>query len=141
MFGLDTSTEFGRHVAKRLERDTLIWITTVGTSSRPFPTLVWFLWTGSEFLIFSQADKPKLTHVAHNPRAALHLESNGQGGDVVIFSGTARLDLGGPTREEEAAYKRKYTRGISGLGMTYEEFRQSYSQTVRFTPERLRGWV
>jgi PPOX class probable F420-dependent enzyme len=141
MLRLDTTTAFGAHVAGRLQQETLIWLTTVGADGIPQPTLVWFLWTGTDILVFSQPTKPKLANVAHNPRVALHLESNGTGGDVVILTGHARIDPAGPSPAEEAAYEPKYAERITRMGLTYDDFTRAYSVTIRIVPQKLRGWM
>jgi PPOX class probable F420-dependent enzyme len=141
MLTLDTSTEFGSHVTKRFEHDTIVWLTTVSTDGAPHPTPVWFLWTGTEFLLFSQPDKPKLHNIAANPHIALHLDSDGQGGNVVVVNGHARVDPGGPTEAEREAFEPKYADHLDRLGVTYDEFAGTYSVTVRITPDKLRGWT
>ena len=141
MSTVDLSTEFGAHVAKRLETDTLIWLTTVGSTGTPYPTLVWFLWTNSEVLIFSQPDKPKLRHLARNQQVTLNFQSNSHGGDVVVMHGVARAPAELPTEEERKIYAQKYAEGIKSLGMTYEQLAAKYSVPIRIRLEKLRGWA
>ncbi|MEV6135862.1 TIGR03667 family PPOX class F420-dependent oxidoreductase [Nocardia sp. NPDC051990] len=137
---VDTGTAFGARVADRLEREHVIWLTTVGGSGTPQPNPVWFQWRDGEFLIFSQADKPKLRNIARNPRVSLHLNSTATGGDVVVLTGTARIDEAGPTPAEVAEFTAKYTEGLASLSMTEEQFHADYSVAVRITPDRLRGF-
>ncbi|MFI7671175.1 TIGR03667 family PPOX class F420-dependent oxidoreductase [Nocardia sp. NPDC049526] len=137
---VDTGTAFGARVAARLERENVIWLTTVGRSGTPQPNPVWFQWRDGEFLIFSQADKSKLRNIARNSRVSLHLNSTATGGDVVILTGAARIDEAGPTPAEVAAFTEKYTEGLASLSMTEEQFHAEYSVTVRITPDRLRGF-
>ncbi|MFI6870252.1 TIGR03667 family PPOX class F420-dependent oxidoreductase [Nocardia sp. NPDC050406] len=137
---VDTSTKFGAHVAERLGRDTVAWLSTVGPSGTPQPNPVWFLWDGTDFLVFSQPEQPKLRNIARNPRISLHLNSTEHGGDVVVLTGDAKVDPAGPTPEEIEAYSAKYTRGFVDIKMTAEEFYASYSVLIRITPDRLRGF-
>ncbi|MFX0580651.1 TIGR03667 family PPOX class F420-dependent oxidoreductase [Nocardia nepalensis] len=137
---VDTGTAFGAKVAARLEQENIIWLTTVGPSGTPQPNPVWFQWRDGEFLIFSQADKSKLRNIARNPRVSLHLNSTAFGADVVILTGTARIDESGPTKTEIAAFTEKYTKGLASISMTEEQFHAEYSVTVRITPDRLRGF-
>jgi PPOX class probable F420-dependent enzyme len=141
MLTLDTSTEFGAHVTKRLEHDTIVWLTTVSPGGTPHPTPVWFLWNGHDIVLFSQPDKPKLSNSAANPHVALHLDSDGHGGNVVVATGRARTDPTGPTEAERDAFKRKYADDLERLGVTYDELAASYSVTVRIAPDKLRGWT
>lgn len=135
----DSATEFGARVAERLDREEIVWLTTVGPTGTPQPNPVWFRWDGESFLIFSQPDRPKLRNIARNPRVALHFNGTASGGDIVVFGGTARLELG-PDPDEIAAYLEKYRDGLAGLSMTADQFRADYSVPIRVIPDRLRGF-
>ncbi|WP_406236239.1 TIGR03667 family PPOX class F420-dependent oxidoreductase [Nocardia sp. NBC_01009] len=137
---VDPGTTFGAKVAARLDSEQVIWLTTVGASGTPQPNPVWFGWDGEEFLFFSQPDKPKLRNIARNSRVSLNLNATETGGNVVILTGTARVDESGATAEEIAAYTEKYTKGLVDISMTDEEFFAEYSVAVRVTPDRLRGF-
>ncbi|MET8878503.1 TIGR03667 family PPOX class F420-dependent oxidoreductase [Nocardia sp. NPDC004604] len=137
---VDTGTAFGAKVAARLAQENIIWLITVGPSGTPQPNPVWFQWRDGEFLIFSQADKSKLRNIARNPRVSLHLNSTESGGDVVVLTGTARIDESGATPAETAAFTEKYTEGLASISMTEDQFHAEYSVTVRITPDRLRGF-
>ncbi|MFI9506255.1 TIGR03667 family PPOX class F420-dependent oxidoreductase [Nocardia sp. NPDC052566] len=137
---VDPDTELGAKVAERLEREQVIWLTTVGSTGTPQPNPVWFQWRDGEFLLFSQADKPKLRNLTRNPRVSLNLNSTEHGGEVAILTGTARIDENGASADEIAAYTEKYSRGMVDISMTAEQFYAEYSVAVRITPDRLRGF-
>jgi PPOX class probable F420-dependent enzyme len=137
---VDTATQFGAKVAARLDSEHIVWLTTVGPSGTPQPNPVWFRWQDGEFLIFSQADKAKLRNIARNPRVALNLNSTETGGDVVVLTGSARIDETGATGAEKAAFTEKYTKGLVDISMTEAQFYAEYSVPVRVTPDRLRGF-
>lgn len=139
MLTIDTSTDFGARVACRLENESIGWLVTVDADQMPQPSPIWFLWDGETFLIYSQPDTPKLRNIAHNPRVALHLDGDGQGGDIVILTGEARLDLDAPPATANAAYLSKYATAIERIGMTPESFAETYSAALRMTPAKLRG--
>jgi len=139
MLNLDPSTEFGARVERRLSEKWIGWLSTVDSEGTPQPTPVWFLWDGTSLLIYSQPDTPKLRNIERNPRVALHLDGNGQGGDIVVLTGEARLAPDAPPADALPAYLEKYREGIARLGATPEGFAQEYSVPVRMTPDRLRG--
>ena len=91
------------------------------------------------FLIYSQADTPKLRNVAARPEVALHLDGDGRGGDIVIVTGEARIDRAAPPADRVPAYVTKYKEGMRRIGMTPESFARAYSVAVRVTPRHLRG--
>jgi len=51
---IDLSTDFGARVARRLDDEIMIWLTTVRADGTPQPSPVWFLWIDQSILIYSQ---------------------------------------------------------------------------------------
>jgi PPOX class probable F420-dependent enzyme len=97
------------------------------------------LWTGDSFLIFSKPEGFKVQHLDRNSRAALHLDGDGQGGDIIVFAGDAQvMQVPIPTNELDA-YVTKYNDGFKRINMDPESFRQTYQTVIRMTPTRLRG--
>ncbi|MFI5502136.1 TIGR03667 family PPOX class F420-dependent oxidoreductase [Nocardia asteroides] len=136
---LDEDTPFGAQVARRLARDQVIWLTTIGAGTTPQPNPVWFLWQDPTFLIYTAPAAKRLAHLARNPRVALNFNSTDTGGEVVVFTGTARV--GEPVRAQTVAdYVRKYTQGFVDIKMTEAEFFQTYSTPIHITPDHLRGF-
>jgi PPOX class probable F420-dependent enzyme len=140
MFTIDTSSSFGSRVAKRLADELILWLTTVGGSGAPHPNPVWFLWTGSEILVFSQRGRAKLHNIAANPSVAANFNATRTGGDVVVINGAALVDQNGPTDAEKAAYDKKYADQMAGLNMSPEQVHQEYAVLIRITPAKLRGF-
>lgn len=140
MISIDTSTEFGKRIARQLGDETVVWLTTVGRSGTPAPNPVWFLWHGEQVLIASQPDKAKLHNIAARPRVALNFNATHSGGDVGVISGTAEIDDNPIRGDELAAYNSKYGQDIAHLGMTNDQFHADYSVLVRITPDKLRGF-
>jgi PPOX class probable F420-dependent enzyme len=137
---IDLTTEFGARVARRLEQELIIWLTTVRVDGTPQPSPVWFLWADQSLLIYSQPNKQKLRNIAQNPKVALNFNSNASGGDIAVIAGTARIDPQAPPADRIKAYLAKYRQKIADLGSTPEAFAQSYSVAVRVTPTGLRGF-
>ncbi|GAA3094721.1 PPOX class probable F420-dependent enzyme [Kribbella aluminosa] len=140
MFSIDTSTGFGKRIARQLEDERVVWLTTVAKSGTPAPTPVWFLWYGDELLIGSEPGKAKLRNIAAHPQVAVNFNATHTGGDVGVITGTARIDPEPLSGEALAAYNTKYADDIAGLGMTPDQFHAAYSVLVRLTPEKLRGF-
>jgi PPOX class probable F420-dependent enzyme len=136
---IDTSTEFGQRVERRLREDRLIWLTTVAADGTPQPSPVWFLWDGDSILIYSRPSAPKLRHIERQPKVALNLDGDGQGGDIVIVTGEAVIAADAPPAHRVPEYARKYAWGFDRLKMTAEQFAQAYSVPIRIRPTKLRG--
>jgi PPOX class probable F420-dependent enzyme len=140
MFTIDTSTDFGARISKQLDNEVVLWLTTVGKSGTPAPNPVWFLWNGTDILVFSQSDKAKLHNIAANPRVSLNFNATHTGGDVGVITGTAILDEAHASPDDLAAYNTKYAEGLAGLDMTPEQFHRDYPVLIRITPDKLRGF-
>jgi PPOX class probable F420-dependent enzyme len=136
---IDLKSEFGQRVARRLQEDGIIWLTTVSSDGTPQPRPVWFLWDGESFLIYSRPATQKLGHIARHPRVSLNLDGDGRGGDIVVFTGTARVEPDAPPADQVPAYVEKYGWGFQRIGMTPAQFAESYSVALRIRPDRLRG--
>lgn len=139
MIQIDSSTDFGKRVERRLEEETVIWLTTVRPDGQPVPVPVWFYWDGETALIYSQPDTPKLRNIEQNPRVSLNFDSDGTGGDIVQFDGQARIDDATPPATGVPAFIDKYRDGIDRIGTTPEGFARAYSVPIRVTLTRLRG--
>jgi len=136
---IDESTEFGARAARRLRGDLLAWLTTVDGRGTPQPIPVWFLWDGDrEVLIYSRPGTAKLPNIERNPRVSLHLDGNGQGGDVVVCLGAARLS-DDPPADRVADYVAKYAPLIERNRWSAESFAADYSVPLRITITRIRG--
>jgi PPOX class probable F420-dependent enzyme len=136
---IDTGSEFGGRVARRLRDELIYWLVTIGPDGTPQPSPVWALWDGETFLVYSRPDTPKLRNIPSRPRVALHLDGDGRGGDIVIVTGDAQIATDAPAADQVAAYVAKYREAMRRIGMTPESFARAYSVAVRVTPARLRG--
>jgi PPOX class probable F420-dependent enzyme len=126
--------------AERLGADRIAWLTTAGADGQPQSSPVWFVWDGSAFWLRSQANAGKVANLRANPKVALHLADDGDGGDIVTAEGTAEIVDRLPD-DVEAAYLSKYgTAIVSALETTPEKLMAEYPTTVRVTPTRARTW-
>lgn len=136
---IDTSTAFGARAERRLRSERIAWLVTVRADGTPQPSPVWFLWDGESFLIYSRPRTQKLRNIARNPRVSLHLDGDGEGGDIVTVTGDARVAEGEPPADEVPAYVEKYGWGFERLGMTARRFARDYSVPIRVRFAGLRG--
>ena len=135
----DQTLQFGERMKERLRDDLIIWLTTIGKDGTPQPSPVWFLWEGDSMLIYSRPNTPKLRNIERHGAVALNFNTNSDGGDVVVFTGTARLDPQAPPSDQVAAYQAKYTTGIANIGLKPATFALAYSAALRVTITRVRG--
>lgn len=137
---LNLNTTLSEAELKRLEQELVIWLTTVREDGLPMPTPVWFLWTGRDFLIYSQPETQKVLNITRNPQVALNLNSDAWGGEVLILHCEAEISPGSPPALQNDAYVEKYSHGITDIQMTPESFSADYSTAIRVRPLKVRRW-
>jgi PPOX class probable F420-dependent enzyme len=139
-FAIDTTTPFGERAARRLRDDRVAWLTTTSADGTPQPVPVWFLWDGAEsFLMYSRPGTAKLRNIAERPRVSLHLDGNGEGGDIVVVLGDASVS-DDPPAHALPGYVAKYAAFIERNSWTPESFASDYSVPLRITATKLRGF-
>lgn len=137
---IDTSTEFGQRVQRRLQEESIVWLTTVRKDGQPIPVPVWFLWDGdAEVLIYSRPNTPKLRNIADQPKVSLNFDSDGTGGNIIQFDGEARADIDAPMANAVDPFIEKYRGGLSRIGTTPDDFASAYSVAIRVRLTNLRG--
>lgn len=139
MLDLKLDTEFGARVLQRLQSEPIIWLTTVNASGMPQPSPVWFLWEAGSVLIYSKPNVPKLRNIARNPSVALNFDGNGQGGNIIVLTGTAQIEADAAPAHRVAEYAQKYGAYMARNGWSHEKFAQLYSVAIRVTPQDVRG--
>ena len=136
---IDFTTEFGKRAESRLNEDHIIWLTSVDTHGKPQPRPVWFLWEAGSILIYSRPQTHKVHHIVNNPQVSLNFNSDHYGGDIVVFLGEAQIPQTPVPEDMVTMYFKKYAQGMKDLGMTADDFRNSYSLPIIISPISLRG--
>lgn len=91
------------------------------------------------YLIYSRPGTAKLRHIAERPQVALNLDGDGLGGDIVVFTGQAKVDPAAPPADQIPACVAKYQPGFTRIRMTPALLAASYSAALLVTPLTLRG--
>ena len=136
---LDQGSEFGARVARRLREEMIVWLTTVTPSGAPLPRPVGFLWDGSDNISIYSQPGARIRNIAHNPKVTLNFDGDGQGGDIVVLSGTAKVDQSAPRAADNTAWIAKYGTDWERSGMTAESFAQRFSVPVRIRIAAVHG--
>jgi PPOX class probable F420-dependent enzyme len=134
----DLSGDFGQRVARRLQQEEIIWLTTTGGDATPQPRPVWFFWNGETILIYSRRNAAKVRHIGLHPQVALNFNSTSTGGDVVVILGKARIVETVP-EADLSAYLVKYAEGIKRINLTADSMLETFRTAILVTPSKLRG--
>ena len=140
-FAIDASTEFGAKTARRVVEEKLAWLTTVDRSGTPQPNPVWFLWDNGSFIIFSKPNQAKLANIARTGRVSLNFEATPDEEQITIFTGHAEIvERSTISRGILDRYAEKYAQGMININLPREQYEAAYTEVIRVTPEKLRGW-
>jgi PPOX class probable F420-dependent enzyme len=136
---LDRNDKRQAHVEERLRSDTVIWLNSVRPDGRPHSVIVWFVWDGSQFLIFSRPKNQKVRNLRQNPNVVLAVDNSKGGSDSITIEGTAELlsEKAIELMNTNAAYTQKYLPQMQRMGQTPEAMAEDYSQPIRITPTKL----
>jgi PPOX class probable F420-dependent enzyme len=145
---IDSRTRVGARAVERLDRELILWLTTVTPAGQPQTSPVRFPWADGEILLCSRADPPRLVNVRANPRVVANFDGDGEGGDVVVLEGEARVVLEGEARvvHERAALAdvppvdvERYAAKLAAYGWTTESMLVDYPVEIRIGITRVRA--
>lgn len=105
-------------ILDRLKSDDFAWLTTVAKSGQPVPKLVWFLFDGTDIVVYTEPGAAKVQHIGNHPQVSLNLDSDGNGGGIIVIGGPARIDAEGTDPREDAPYWAKYQAMSDQIGLT-----------------------
>ena len=122
---------FTQEVASRLESDQYGWLATVAKSGQPVPKLVWFYCDGKDVIVYSMPNAAKVRHITNHPRVSMNLDSNGNGGGVIVVGGEATVDATGVDGRDDKPFWAKYKADAERFGLTEGFAAYSTRLTIR----------
>ena len=126
------SVELTQEVSSRLISDHYGWLTTVAKSGQPVPRLIWFYFDGTDILVYSMPRAAKVAHIKAHPQVSLNLDSDGNGGGIIVVGGVAAVDATDVDCRDDAPYWAKYGDDAAKFGLT--EAMATYSTRLKITP-------
>ena len=128
---INEGTEFGARVARRLREESVVWLTTVTQAGAPLPRPVGFLWNGDDIVSMYSQPGVRVRNIAANPQVALNFDGDSRGGDIVVFSGIARIDCEAPPADAVPRWLEKYAGQIASFGMTPASYAARFCVPIR----------
>ena len=115
--GMDTPLATAR-IVRFLEKEPVVWLSTVRPDGRPHLVPTWFWWDGEALLVFSKPDARKVRNLRGNPSVMLALGDAEEDFDIGLVEARAEL-LDRPTAKVlPAAHLEKYADQLGTIGMT-----------------------
>jgi PPOX class probable F420-dependent enzyme len=127
-----------KRAEEHLDKDMVVWLTTVSPSGKPHAVPVWFWWDGEQFLIYSIPGQ-KVRDIESNPNVELHLNTDRGGDRVHRFEGRAEILKDQPPAYRVGKYITKYRERIKRYGWTPKGFSERYHIALRVKPARIRS--
>jgi PPOX class probable F420-dependent enzyme len=123
-----------------LEREPVVWLSTVRPDGGPHLVPIWFWWDGEAVLVFSKPGAQKVRNLRAHPSVMLALGDAEDDFDVGLVRGRAEL-LDSPTSDTlPTALLDKYAEKLASIGLSPEEYAATYSQVIRIVPEDFLPW-
>lgn len=129
------SVELTQEVSDRLTSDHYGWLTTVAKSGQPVPRLIWFYFDGAKLTVYSMPQAAKVAHIKAHPQVSLNLDSDGNGGGIIVIGGVARVEATEVDCRDDEPYWAKYIDDAANFGLT--EAMATYSTRLTITPTRV----
>jgi PPOX class probable F420-dependent enzyme len=112
------TAELTQEVSSRLTDSHYGWLTTVAKSGQPVPKLIWFYFDGTDIVIYTMPTAAKVGHIGRHPQVSLNLDSDGNGGGIIVIGGVATVDATGADPREDEAYWAKFGALSDRFGLT-----------------------
>lgn len=129
------SVELTEEVSGRLASDQYGWLTTVAKSGQPVPRLIWFYFDGTALRLYTTPQAAKVAHIRAHPQVSLNLDSDGNGGGIIVVGGTATVDATGVDCREDEPYWAKYGELAANIGLAGAM--ANYSTRLKVTVSRV----
>jgi PPOX class probable F420-dependent enzyme len=127
-------------IQRFLDEEPIVWLSTVRPDGTPHIVPVWFWWDGASLLIFSKPNAQKVRNIRAGSTVMLGVGDPDEDFDIGLLEGRAEV-LEAETRELlPPAHLQKYATQMAGIGLTAEEYVETYSLVVRITPSHYLGW-
>jgi PPOX class probable F420-dependent enzyme len=127
-------------ILRFLEREPVVWLSTVRPDGSPHLVPIWFWWDGEALLVFSKPNAQKVRNLRKRPSVMLALGDAEDDFDVGIVEGHAEL-LETPAHElGMTGHLAKYRDRMAAMGLSPDEFVTTYSQAIRIRPIRFLPW-
>lgn len=127
-------------IVAALQRDPVVWLSSVRPDGGPHVVPMWFHWDGESILVFSKPGAQKVRNVRAEPRVMVAVGEPGPAFDVELVDAVAQLAREPTSRLMSDEFARKYA-GLADLaGISFDRFAAVYEQPIWIRPTRWLDW-
>ena len=125
-------------IAAALEREAVVWLSTIRPDGSPHLVPLWFVWDGRAIHARSKPDAQKVQNLQANPKAMVAIGRPGASFDVELFEAIAELPR--QTDALPGSFRSKYDDLATAAGVAMAQFGAVYRQPIVLHPTRWLGW-
>jgi PPOX class probable F420-dependent enzyme len=129
------TAELTQEVSARLTDSKYGWLTTVAKSGQPVPKLIWHYFDGADIVIYTMPTAAKVAHIGRHPQVSINLDSDGNGGGIIVVGGVATVDATGVDPREDEPYWAKFGALSDQYGLT--ETMGSYDTRIKVSIDKV----
>jgi PPOX class probable F420-dependent enzyme len=123
-----------------LDRETVVWLSSVRPDGRPHLIPIWFWWDGDAVLFASKPEACKVANLRANADCMLAIGDPDADFDVALIEARAELASMATADLLAAGLLAKYGDRMDVAGLTPSIFARTYTQVVRIVPTRWLPW-
>jgi len=127
-------------IRSALERQDVIWLSSIRPDRRPHVLPVWFAWDGRSILVFSKPHAQKIRNLRLDPAVMIAIGQPGLEFDVELIEGVAELETAATSELMAEVFVSKYRALMGQAGITPAEYAAVYAQPIRIRPRRWLDW-
>ena len=79
---------------------------------------MWFYFDGADVVVCSMPGPAKVRHITNHRQVSLNLDSDGNGGGIIVVGGEATIDATDSDPREDGPYWEKYEADAAQFGLT-----------------------
>lgn len=128
-----------RSFEERLASEPVVWLSSMRPDGHPHVVPTWFTWDGEALTVYSKPQAQKVRNLRDNPQVMLALGTPDETMDVELVEGCAEV-LDATPAPAAARVAEKYDALMARVGLTLDQFVDTYSQAIRIRPVRAIGW-
>ena len=123
-----------------LRSESTVWLSTVAPDGAPHLVPIWFSWDGDRLFVASKPQARKVRNLRENPRLMIALGEPDEDFDVGLVEAEAELPDARTSDLLPADHFAKYADRMRAMGLTPDEYLETYSQPILIRPTRFLPW-
>jgi PPOX class probable F420-dependent enzyme len=123
-----------------LRRETTVWLSMATPDGTPHLVPIWFSWDGERLFIASKPGAKKVRILRDNARLMLAIGEPDHDFDVGLVEAEAQIPSATTRELLPAAHLERYAARMQAIGLSVDEYLDTYSQPIIVTPTRFLPW-